>query len=59
MPRDWPPLAPADSIEWALRNDMQERGRRLRALAKATEGKVLTEVGPGIWRYETVLSNGQ
>lgn len=51
---EYDPLPPNDSLEWSLQFDMRERGRRLTELAKATEGKELQQVRPGVWRYERV-----
>lgn len=48
------PLPPDDMTEWSLQFDMRERGRRLRELVKATEGKELQQVQSGVWRYERV-----
>lgn len=53
-PGDYEPLPPNDSLEWSLQFDMQERGRRLRELAKATDGMTLQQVHPGVWRYAPV-----
>lgn len=38
-------------LEWELRNDMRERGRRLTTFKTAIAGKVMCEVRPGDWRY--------
>jgi hypothetical protein len=49
-----PALRRRDEVEWSLAFDAAERGRRLTALRKATAGKELREIRPGLWEYVTV-----